>query len=106
MAVSRRFGLTALLAVLLPLFVAAQQADRGTITGVVTDPSGALAPNVKIAVRNVATGLERSATTGQAGQYTIPFLPQGDYKLTAEASGFQTYVQSGITVPIGTTLTL
>src|SRR5437870_13297384 len=83
-----------------------QQSDRGTITGNITDPSGAVVPDVKVTARNVATSLEQSTISSQAGTYTIPFLPQGNYTVTAEVSGFRTSVQSGISVPIGTTLTV
>ena len=64
------------------------QSDRGTITGSVTDPSGATIPDAQITITNTETDLRyQSATTG-TGNYTVPSLPAGMYKLTVEATGF------------------
>jgi hypothetical protein len=83
-----------------------QQSGTGTITGAVTDTSGALIPQVKIAMRNVGTGIVTLATTGSEGVFTIPFLQVGTYELSVTKEGFQKYVQAGIALPIGATLTV
>ncbi|HZU26288.1 MAG TPA: carboxypeptidase-like regulatory domain-containing protein [Bryobacteraceae bacterium] len=66
------------------------QSDLGSISGYVKDPTGATIPNAKVTVRN-QTGLTRTATTNDAGYYTITNLPPAMYSLTAEAPGFKTF---------------
>lgn len=66
------------------------QTVTGSIRGTITDPSGAIVPNAKVTATNVATGVATVATTNQAGEYSIRFLQIGQYKMTVEASGFQT----------------
>jgi len=80
------------------------QADRGTITGLVTDPTGAAVPGVEISVRHTATNIETTATTGPTGAYTLMRLPIGDYTLTAKAKGFRTYEQKAIPVRVDQTV--
>jgi hypothetical protein len=58
--------------------------------GVVSDSTGAVIPGVKVVARNVATGVDYSATSNAAGLYHITNLPQGTYLLTAEREGFAT----------------
>lgn len=72
------------------------QLNRGTITGMVTDSTGAVIPQVKIAVRNTATGATYETVSNEAGQYTMPNLPVGNYQLAFDAPGFKRLVRSGI----------
>ncbi|HKY05936.1 MAG TPA: carboxypeptidase-like regulatory domain-containing protein, partial [Blastocatellia bacterium] len=65
------------------------QSDRGSITGTVTDPSGAAISGAKITATNLETGETRDTTTGDEGNYTLPELKAGPYKLTAELQGFK-----------------
>lgn len=74
------------------------QLDRGTITGTVTDPSGAVIPGVNVTVRSVATGATYTTSSSDAGQYTQPNLPAGAYQVTFNAQGFKRLVRSGITL--------
>ncbi|MCS7024469.1 MAG: TonB-dependent receptor [Bryobacteraceae bacterium] len=60
----------------------------GTITGVVTDPSGAVVPRARVLAKNVATGVETVRITTEAGVYVISPLPVGEYRLTVSADGF------------------
>ena len=69
--------------------VAYAQSPLGTVTGVVTDPSGAVIPNAKVAVRNTDTGLKHETNTNSAGVYSVPDLPPGNYLVSGEAAGFQ-----------------
>jgi hypothetical protein len=71
-------------------YVILAQSDLGSISGFVKDPSGATIPNAKVTVHN-QTGLERTATTNEAGHYVITNIPPGLYTVTVEASGFKTY---------------
>jgi len=81
---------------LLVMFGAFAQLDRGVITGVVSDPSGAAVPRVKVTVRSVATGAVYEAVASDTGQYTQPNLPVGEYQVTFDAPGFKRLVRSGI----------
>jgi hypothetical protein len=98
---SRRFLLGVLICLGLlgssPVFA---QKITGDISGDVTDTTGALVPNVTITVENTATGLSRSAVSSSTGNYRVPELPIGSYKVTATAQGFKTVVQS-VTVMAG-----
>ena len=80
------------------------QVDRGTLTGITTDPSGAVIPGVAISVTNEATGVVTHVVTSSAGVYTASSLPAGTYSLAAEKEGFKKYVQRGIVVGVGDTL--
>lgn len=72
------------------------QLDRGTLTGVVTDSTGAVIPQVKISIRNTATGVSWQALTNEAGQFTVPNLPVGAYELAFEIQGFKRLVRGGV----------
>src|SRR5215813_802590 len=84
---------TSILVFVTILFVSAMllaQADLGTISGFVRDPSGATVTNAMVTIKN-QTGIERSATTNESGFYTITNIPPGFYTMSAEAAGFQKY---------------
>jgi len=55
------------------------QGTNGTISGTVTDPSGAVVSGAKVDVKNVRTGVTRSATTNEQGRYRVPDLIVGEY---------------------------
>src|ERR1700761_7028533 len=77
------------------------QATNAQMSGRVVDPTGAVIPNASIEVQNTGTDLARTVTTSSTGEYVIPSLPVGTYKLTAVAAGFKTYAQSGIVLENG-----
>lgn len=98
MSRSARMALLALaLSMSLPV---SGQTSLGTITGTITDPQGAGAPNVRVVVTNVATKLSYSRTSTEDGTYTIPQLPIGAYELEAKAEGFKLYNQTGINLEV------
>ena len=66
------------------------QQTTATVTGTVTDPTGALVPGVAITVTNLATNGVRETKSDETGSYTLPFLPTGEYSVMAVAPGFQT----------------
>jgi len=70
--------------------LALAQTVTGSITGQVSDPSGALVTGAMVTAENIATGVRTSAKTNASGVYTIRFLPIGTYTVTVEASGFTT----------------
>src|SRR5258705_13984503 len=79
------------------------QSDRGTITGTVTDQTGAAMIAVSVTARNTGTGVTTKTTTGANGSYTIPLLPVGTYEVSVEHSGFKKFVANGNVVQIGQT---
>ena len=77
------------------------QVTTGTISGTVSDSSGAVLPGVKITILNEGTGAARNVVTDSAGRYSAPSLGLGSYRLTAGLEGFQTEVRSGIVLTVG-----
>ena len=73
----------------------------GAITGTVSGESGAVMPDVRVSVREVSTGLIRTATTNTAGLYSVPDLSPGSFEMTVAASGFTTQLWTTITVTAG-----
>jgi len=69
------------------------QGIRATVTGRVTDSSGAVVPKAKVTITNAGTNETRMVEAGDEGDYTIPQLAPGDYLLTVEQSGFKKAVQ-------------
>ena len=76
-----------------PLF--AQQVT-GTIKGVVTDPSGATIANATVDITNKATGLTRTVTTNDAGEYSAPDLPFGVYRVSVKQASFKESVTDNV----------
>jgi len=68
-------------AALISLPIAQAQTVSGTITGTVTDPSGAVVPNAHVVAHNVGTGVDSPATTSDSGFYRIQFLPADDLRV-------------------------
>ena len=87
----------------LPLVAFAQEAS---VVGTVTDPSGSVVPNVKITITSAETGLVRTITTNDVGQYVVPDLHVGHYSIKAEASGFKTAQQKDVVLQVGDRLRL
>src|SRR6516162_2495185 len=82
------------------------QSDRGTITGTVSDTTGALIPGVSVVATNVENSARYQTATTETGNYTLAQLPSGLYQLSAELPGFKKYVRQGITVLVAQTLRL
>ena len=78
----------------------AQQTATSQISGVVQDPSGSAVPRAQVQVTQTDTDFTRAVTSGPNGEYTIPNLPVGPYRLQVTASGFSTYVQAGILLQV------
>jgi len=87
-----------LLCVLSLLGVLSAQTGNGTITGVVTDPTGAVVANAAIEVKNTGTGVVARAVSTDTGNYTVTQLPVGAYELTATVQGFKKYNRQGLTL--------
>ena len=78
----------------------------GDITGVVTDPSGAVLANATITATDAAKGIRRSVTTNANGAYHIVDLAPSNYDVGVAAGGFQTSIQKGVVVNVGQTVIL
>jgi hypothetical protein len=76
------------------------QNSSGSITGVVTDPSGAVIPGAKVTARDTAKGFTYTSATNAAGLYTIGSLPPGNYAVSITASGFKTENRPGVTLVV------
>ena len=79
------------------------QSDRGTLTGTVSDSTGALIPNANVTAVNPATGVELKTQTTGTGNYTVPSVPAGVYNLVVEVAGFRRFEQQGIRVQVAQT---
>ncbi len=89
-----RAGGAALTLSLLATTAALGQTVTGSITGLVTDPSGAIIPHAAVTVTNTATGVHTPTTSNDSGVYTVRFLPIGPYTVEVTSQGF-----SKVTVP-------
>jgi hypothetical protein len=80
------------------------QSDRGTITGTVLDPGGALIVSAPIEARNVETGALYKTTSTATGNYSLPQLPVGSYELSVTAPGFKRHIRQGLVVEVAQTV--
>jgi Carboxypeptidase regulatory-like domain len=80
--------------------LALAQGFTATVTGTVTDTSGAVLPGTMVTLRHLETGLTRAVETDASGGYSVPSLPVGEYELSAEKMGFQREVRRGINLVV------
>ncbi|MBV9744267.1 MAG: carboxypeptidase regulatory-like domain-containing protein, partial [Acidobacteriia bacterium] len=97
-------GLCVVFLVSLAASVALAQTDRGTITGTVSDPAGAVVANATVEAKNTESGAVYQAATSSTGNFTLAQLPVGTYELDVAASGFKRYVRPGIIVEVAGTV--
>src|SRR5437868_3965093 len=76
------------------------QSFRGSIHGIVSDPSGSVIVGAKITAQSVATGQQREAATGQDGGYVLAELPAGEYTVRVESAGLSSSAQK-VQVDVG-----
>src|SRR5215813_784087 len=86
--------------------LAQSQLGAGSISGTVSDSNGAVIPGATVRITNVGTGLVRTLTTSDSGQFSAPALPVGEYAARVEKTGFATLEQKGLIVNVGGTATL
>ena len=96
-----RRSLILLAAALLAVYLSALAQDTARINGSVTDQTGAVIPNVKVTIENPARGFKQVLKSDSAGFFAVQAVPIGDYVITAEATGFQKLVRTGITLEVG-----
>ena len=82
-------------------FSAFAQRDLGTLTGVVTDPSGSVVPSAKVSIVGDETGQKYAVQTDSSGTYVRPLLPPGTYTVEVEAAGFRRAIQKAVTITGG-----
>ncbi len=105
------FCMTLMLCVLALGNIANAQNNKGSIIGTVKDPNGAVVPNAKVTITNNADGQSREVTSNDSGDFAVPNLDPGNYKVSVESSGFKTLVLTSVTlqtnarVPIDATFT-
>lgn len=91
---------------LLALGLAYSQESTGNISGTVTDPSGAVVPEVSVTVTNAGTGVTRSVKTTSAGLFVVTNLPVGNYDLSVSAPGFKKFTAQRIRVNVNDRLNI
>lgn len=78
-----------------PIF---SQEFRSTLSGAVTDPTGAVVANAKVVVTEERTGTRLQTVSDAAGQYTLPFLAPGEYSVDVTAAGFKEFIRKSVHV--------
>ncbi|MGB6133085.1 MAG: carboxypeptidase-like regulatory domain-containing protein [Acidobacteriaceae bacterium] len=101
-----RISLCALLVLLAATLIFALPRDvqaqaSSSLSGVVTDPSGAAVAGAEITVHNVNTGVDRTTASDNSGRYQVLALPVGDYSITVRKPGFTPEVRTGILLAVG-----
>ena len=89
----------------LPALVSGQEA-RGTLQGRVSDASGGVVPGATVEISNVNTGVTTPTTSNEEGNYRVPFLNPGTYRVTVTLTGFSKYVSSNIDLHVAEVLTV
>ena len=84
----------------------AQSAGTGALEGTVTDPSGAVIPNVTVTLTSADTNQVRTATSGSDGSYRFTLLPPGNYRVRFATNGFKTSEVGNVVIPVTETLAL
>jgi hypothetical protein len=85
------------------LFTAHAQLGVGTITGRISDPSGAAVPGASVVVVNSDTNFRFTSQTNEEGIFRIPGLQPGPYRVSIEAEGFKTYIRDNLVLRVGAT---
>jgi hypothetical protein len=106
MFASKKLVLHAVLLCLSTALTVLAQSDRGTITGIVSDSTGAVLPKASVSATNVSKGIVSNTVTNEEGNYTIALLPAGVYLVKVELAGFRTYIREGITIQVAQTVRL
>jgi len=80
------------------------QGDRGTITGTVSDQTGAVVPSASVQLKNTDTGAAYTVGSTNTGNFTLANLPAGTYELTVDAAGFKKFDRPGLQVQVAETV--
>ena len=85
---------------------ALSQTTTASLSGTVSDATGGVVPGAKVVATNIDTANSRTTSSNAAGNYTLPLLPIGRYKIEVSFTGYKKYEQSPVTLEVGATLTL
>src|ERR1700681_5013497 len=104
---SALFSVIAILAIA-QLFTAqaSAQVSGATLSGTISDPSGAVIAGAQVIITNKATGIVRTVTTDTAGLYSAPNLQPGPYEVAISAMGFSTTKEQNLTLTVGAQQTM
>ena len=91
-------SLLALFLLAVPVF---SQEFRSTLSGAITDPTGAAVPNAKVLATEERTGTKLQTVSDQAGQYVLPFLAPGEYSISVQFAGFKEFIRKSVHVGSG-----
>src|SRR5690349_11760872 len=80
--------------------VGSGQTSTATLTGIVQDATGAVVPNVSIAVKNTDWNTSYSTRTSEVGNYVVPALNPGNYSVVATLPGFKRFVREGVVLQV------
>ena len=100
----RRFTFAVVALLCLAAYASGQQ-TRATLTGLVTDPTGAVVPNAIIKIVNSETGATTLVKSNSRGSYTAPFLAPGVYAISVQMTGFKAYLHTGVELQVEATVT-
>jgi hypothetical protein len=109
MSLARRIAICSfvlLLSFCVPALLFSQGTNTGTVTGVVSDSSGAVVPDATVKLTDLATGIAQSIQTNDAGRFIFVALNPGLYEITVTKTGFRTFKISDQSVKVGTAVTL
>ena len=98
--------LLATIVLFIPNLIYAQSGPNGSLSGTLSDQNGALVTGATVTVKNINTGLTRTATTSAEGHWSVPVLPVGTYSVTYTATGFKKTVREAIAVEASVPRTL
>ncbi len=79
--------------------------STATLSGTVTDPTGAVVPNASVKVRSLATNILRETVSDSAGAFVVPSLQPGDYEIRTTAPGFGTSIIKSVTMLVDQSVT-
>ena len=82
------------------------QVEQATITGTVTDASGAVVPGAVVTATNLRTGVAGNTLTNNEGNYRLPYLPAGEYEVTVSKDGFDKARVAGVNLTVGLVATI
>ncbi len=101
----KQTGIRLLGGLLLALSLAFGQTTT-SVTGLITDPSGAVVPSASVELNNLDNGTKRDVTADANGSYSVPQLTPGNYRITAKATGFSTAVVNNLRFLVNTPATV
>ena len=103
---TRRFAAVMAISLVIGMGSLWAQSDRGTITGVVSDSSGAMIAGAEVTITATATGIASKVVTNGDGVYSVPNLPIGKYDVSVEHTGFKKDTHEGVILNTGQTVGL